>query len=320
MIGLGLACSHAPMAFQESAEEWDSYYYGMHDMSGRPRPKEADRETYDVVVDYTKRIKRGFDALREQIEDYQPDVLIVIGGDQSEQFDGSLKPAFMMYTGGDDVWGYINPRNKPLSEEYLVRYKTNGEVAQRMLDGLVALGFDMNHCDQLQPLAQPQKGMPHAFTRPVSKVLPDPYIPLVLVYENTYDPPSPTGRRCYELGQAIAQVCLDMPERIAILGSGGLSHDPGGPRKGWIDEPLDRWVLDQITVGKGQSLDAMYFPSMTMAGGTGEIRAWITTAGAMEAMGVQHATIVDYVPAYKALTGLAWAYWDRVPGQVDADR
>ena len=48
MIGLGLACSHAPMAFQESAEEWDSYYYGMHDMSGRPRPKEADRETYDV--------------------------------------------------------------------------------------------------------------------------------------------------------------------------------------------------------------------------------------------------------------------------------
>jgi protocatechuate 4,5-dioxygenase beta chain len=51
------------------------------------------------------------------------------------------------------------------------------------------------------------------------------------------------------------------------------------------------------------------FDSMTMRGGTGEMRAWITVSGAMEAMG-SRARVVDYVPSHHAVTGLAWAYWE----------
>lgn len=39
------------------------------------------------------------------------------------------------------------------------------------------------------------------------------------------------------------------------------------------------------------------------------MRAWITVAGAMEAIG-SRATVVDYVPSHHAVTGLAWAYWE----------
>ena len=50
------------------------------------------------------------------------------------------------------------------------------------------------------------------------------------------------------------------------------------------------------------------FDSLTMRGGTGEDRAWITVAGALEEMG-SRAEVIDYLPANHAVTGLGWAYW-----------
>ena len=43
--------------------------------------------------------------------------------------------------------------------------------------------------------------------------------------------PMPSARTCYELGQSIARVLKDRPEKVAIMASGGLSHDPETPRR-----------------------------------------------------------------------------------------
>jgi protocatechuate 4,5-dioxygenase beta chain len=73
---------------------------------------------------------------------------------------------------------------------------------------------------------------------------------------------------------------------------------------------MDRWFLENIARGQGHATTGMYtFDSMTMRGGTGEVRAWITVAGAMEAMGAR-AEVLDYFPAHKTTTGLAWAAWE----------
>ena len=96
---------------------------------------------------------------------------------------------------------------------------------------------------------------------------------------------------------------------MSILGSGGLSHDPFGPRNIWVDEPLDHWMLEQLKNGNGQALkDLYYFDSMTVRGGTGETRAWIMVAGAMESLGAR-ATVVDYLNAPETQTGCGFAYW-----------
>jgi hypothetical protein len=109
------------------------------------------------------------------------------------------------------------------------------------------------------------------------------------------------------VGRALHQSLADRPERVAIFGSGGLSHCPVGPRAGWVDEPLDRWVLERIEKGEGEKLCSLFtFDSDTMRSGTGEIRSWITVAGAFEG---RRATVVDYIPAYHAVTGLGFAYW-----------
>lgn len=152
-------------------------------------------------------------------------------------------------------------------------------------------------------------GLPHAFVNPASRLLTDVNTPTVLIYENTYDPPSLTAKRCYEFGAAVARITKKDPRRIAILGSGGLAHDPRGKRSGWLDQPLDRWFLEQIAAGNGKATQAMFtFDSDTMVGGTGENRAWITATGAMEEMGAR-ATVIDYVEAAKSVTGLGFAYW-----------
>lgn len=117
----------------------------------------------------------------------------------------------------------------------------------------------------------------------------------------------PSARECHELGQAIARALEDRPERVAIMASGGLSHDPRGPRAGWIDTPLDRWVLEQLSSGNGEALCHLFeFDSDTLRSGTGEIRSWIVVAGAC---GARRAKIVDYIPAHHAVTGLGFAYW-----------
>ena len=102
------------------------------------------------------------------------------------------------------------------------------------------------------------------------------------------------------------------------MGSGGLAHDPGGKRSGWLDQPLDKWVLEQFAEGNGKATQSMYtYDSDTMIGGTGEIRAWITVAGAMEEGGAR-ATVLDYVPAAKTVTGLGFAYWQTEDAKTPA--
>ena len=91
--------------------------------------------------------------------------------------------------------------------------------------------------------------------------------------------------------------------------SGGLAHDPGGKRSGWLDQPLDNWFLEKIRAGEGKATTSLFsYDSDTMVSGTGEIRAWITVAGAMEAAGSK-AQVIDYIPAPKWVTGFSLAYW-----------
>ena len=61
------------------------------------------------------------------------------------------------------------------------------------------------------------------------------------------------------------------------------------------------------------------FRSENFEGGTGELRTWITVAGAMDYMKHGHkATLVEYIAARKAQTGCGWVYWPEVKDLVAA--
>lgn len=306
-VVLGLASSHTPSMFVP-AEQWPAVHRAL--VRDVPQPAALARETPEVLQDYVRRVDAGFGALRAELEAAKPDALIIIGDDQNELFSNALIPSFAIFI-GDAAEGTIsitfageNPADKRIT------LACNPAVAKVALTGLIERGFDFGFAEKLVPLARPEVGLGHAFTRIGRAMgLAQNGIPVVPLFTNAYHPPLPSAARCYALGQALRDIFATRPERVALYGSGGLSHDPRGPRAGWVDEPLDRWLLGCIERGEGDRLKTLFTTdSATLRSGTGEIRNWIAVAGAYDG---HKATVVDYIPAYHAVTGLAFAYWKK---------
>ena len=99
--------------------------------------------------------------------------------------------------------------------------------------------------------------------------------------------------------------------RVALLGTGGLSHWVGPPETGKINEEFDRWFLDRL-IGAGVpeiiSRYARYEDLEAVAGNGGhEIRDWLAVAGAMPAG--MRACLLAYEPLKAWSTGTGIVAW-----------
>jgi hypothetical protein len=305
-IVLGLASSHAPSMFAP-VESWPTIHKAL--TGSVPQPPALALETPEVLSGYADRINAGFKSLTDRLEEAKVDLVLLVGDDQTEVFSDACIPAIAVFT-GEETSGTTSLRwLGQTPEQNHVTLRNNPAVAKWMVRKLVERGFDIAYCDHLTPLGRPQSGIGHAYSRPAKALgIVDRNIPTTPIFLNGYHPPQPTGARCYQLGVELFEMFCKRPERVAIYASGGLSHCPMGPRAGWIDEPLDRWVLERLAAGEGDRLQSLYsIDSETLRSGTGEIRAWITVAGAFHQ---KPATVVDYIPVHHSVTGLGFAYWN----------
>ncbi|HXQ53897.1 MAG TPA: hypothetical protein VN802_22585 [Stellaceae bacterium] len=309
-IGLGLAASHAPNVFI-APEDWDVRYRSAID--DVPQPLKAKDETLEVRRAYARRIEDAFAVLRRKLEDYRPDAMIMVSDDHSEMFDEfRCNPSLAMFIGktGKGVLGLKRGETVDDPGARIVSIACHEELSEFIATGLVKRDFDLTltRQEETRSLGPRNVGMGHGFSRIAPKLAPSGGVPAVLIWLNCYYEPLPTARRCLALGRAIADIVKDRSERVAIIGTGGLSHDPRGPRAGWIDETLDRAVLKALAEGDPDRLSVLYqLDSDTYHGGTGEIRNWLVAAAAM---GTSKATIVDYMPIHHAVTGVAFAHWE----------
>jgi hypothetical protein len=304
-IVAGIASSHAPSMFCP-ADQWPKVHA---DLTGTvPQPLEIVKETPEVIGDYVRRINGAFAVLREELEAAKPDAVIMIGDDQNELFSKAFVPAFAIFL-GDKASGTTSiTRIGQKLEDNHITLKGSPELAHSAVQGLLQRGFDLSFIEELRPLGRPAGGLGHAFTR-IGKALGlhQSGVPTIPLFVNACHPPLPTAARCLQLGESLADIFADRPERIVLVGSGGLSHCPMGPRAGWVDEPLDRWVLQKIENGESAALANLFtFDSDTLRSGTGEIRCWVAVAGAFPKV---RAKVVDYIPARHAVTGLGFAHW-----------
>jgi hypothetical protein len=304
MLELGLAVSHAPSMLRP-VKHWPAIHRAL--TGDVPQPIQFKQETREVLQRYLERIEKGFAALKERLDVYKPDVLLVVGDDQGEVFIPTATPSFCLFL-CPEVSGSVSISHLNESDEdNHVRFRCHVELATYLRDKLLERGFELAWREELKPAGKPKRGIGHAFTRPLVKLTPEFDVPVISLHVNAYYPPQPAGRQCYDLGRAIAEILKHRSEKVAILASGGLSHDPKGPRAGWIDTALDEWVLEQLRCGNSEALCSLFrFDSDTLRGGTGEIRSWIVAAGACAGA---RATIVDYIACCHTVTGLGFAYW-----------
>ena len=110
-------------------------------------------------------------------------------------------------------------------------------------------------------------------------------------------------------------------ERVAVIGTGGLSHEPGGPRYFWVDEEFDRWFLDLLKAGDHAALlreCTLERMEAAGSGGTAELLAWILAL----AFTTGPADVLAYMPAVAWRSGTGMVVWNRSPpnGRGDTRR
>ena len=323
-IVLGLGASHGPQT-HIPAGMW---------------PLLAEKDQHDPRIDYEALLERAPAGIAEEItpekmlEHYEagqaaarrlgtvlaecaPDVVVVVGDDQHEQFGASNLPMFSVYYGGamptkvsnaarnrspERQWNHAAWRDALDSETAggPAEYPASPELGEHLIRSLVDDGFDVAASNSLRP----DVGLGHAFMMPYTRLGQDASIPTVPIMVNTFYPPNqPTPRRCYELGRAIARAIdgWESDARVALIASGGLSHVV-------VDEELDRITIDALAAKDADTLCTLPVERLNL--GTSEIRNWVTAAGALEALDM---TLVDYITSYRSLAGTGighgFAYW-----------
>jgi hypothetical protein len=89
--------------------------------------------------------------------------------------------------------------------------------------------------------------------------------------------------RCYDFGRMVGEAIRkwDGSHRVAVLGTGGLSHAVGTPDMGRVDREFDKKFLDLLCANSPALRDITDAEMDAIGNGTHEIRNWVTVAGAV---------------------------------------
>jgi hypothetical protein len=255
------------------------------------------------------KVQAAVERLQHELEEARPDAVVIFGDDQAEIFPDDFRPALMLYSGEavpnmPDLftrapyeagrkagWAY-----GPEQDTIPIR----SDLAQHFVTRLIDDEFDIAHARQLGEGV----GLGHAYGFIFGRIMNGARVPMVPIIINTLYPPNqPTPRRCYELGETIKGAIEDFPEdlRVAVIGSGGLSHF-------LIDEELDRGFIQSVRDKDSEALKAL--PAKRLQSGTGEIRSWLGAVAAAQDLNLD---FVEYQACYRSPAGsgmgMGFAVW-----------
>jgi aromatic ring-opening dioxygenase catalytic subunit (LigB family) len=279
-----MAASHAPNILLEPGREWEDFmdlHYSMAPQSSANRP------TLEQQKKLRADAEAAFGVLRTHMEGARPDVLIVVANDQFVNFFWNNIPTFFV-TVGDEVKGRFT--------RHEFRYRNDKALGKAIVRAGMERGIDFSYGEKIE--------LQHTQNVPLYFLLPEPRIPILPIYVNTWVDPAPSPRRCYQVGELIRDVAAEAQARVAILATGGLSHFPGSPRIGQIDEAFDHKLLEVMREGGGRALADYSVQELLQAGDT-EFLNWMVVLGAV---GDAKASYTAYMPDFVA-TGWGFASW-----------
>ena len=120
----------------------------------------------------------------------------------------------------------------------------------------------------------------------------------------------PSIKRWLAWGRLLRRAIESYPEplRVAVLGTGGLSHSIGEPTMGWIDENFDHACIKHFEHSEDSQLAAFLTEALPRTGnGAHEIRDWVIAHGAAGSTGFE---LIDYFPNPETLVGASFASWE----------
>ena len=155
----------------------------------------------------------ALEVVRDKVAALKPDLAIMFYPDHVNGFFYRLMPSFCVGIEGESLGDYGSAAGK-LSLPVPVAEDLAQSLIYQGVDTAVSYKISVDH-GAVQPLEllSTRHEMP-------------PFIP---IFVNSAAAPRPTFDRVRALGRAVGKWAQARPERILVLGSGGLSHDPPVP-------------------------------------------------------------------------------------------
>lgn len=246
---------------------------------------------------------RAFGEMRERLAAARPDVLVGFSNDHLLNWPINNTPE---YTVGVDA-EHVGPADWYDEWLGLAKYRVpgHGALARHVVNEGARRGLALAYLRRMQ--------FDDGFSVPLHYLNPDMRIPLVPVSMNCTVPPIPTPERAYQVGTTLREIlrAYPGPERIAVVATGGLSHEPGGPRYFWVDEEFDLWFLDLLKKGDHAALlreCTLERMEDAGSGGTAELLAWILVMAFTRGP----AEVLAYMPAIAWRSGTGMVVWSEM--------
>jgi gallate dioxygenase len=219
-------------------------------------------------------IFEGFAPVRAWLKKKAPDVLFYVYNDHVTSFFFDHYSNFTL--GFSDTFAVADEGGGPRP---LPAIKGHPALAKHIAHGLVADEFDLAFFQS--------KGLDHGVFSPLSIMLPHEHgwpVAMVPLQVGVLQFPIPTARRCFALGRSLRKAILSFPEdlKVAIVGSGGLSHQVSGKRAGFNNTDWDMEFLELLEKDP-EKLTELSIADYAKRGGIegAEVVMWLIMRGAL---------------------------------------
>ena len=317
--GLALADKHLGDAFRWALTDPD-LPDELRDPAGWTslvRQELGDDDGLEAATRHAEALRQGFRTVREALDSFQPDLVVIWGDDQYELFRDELIPAFAVCVFDDMT---ANPWKGPIyagranrfgeDEETTYKVLTHRPAARHLVDSLLGKDVDVAYA------CEPQEGrqLPAAWVNTLRYLDWDgggfPY-PSVFVSVNCHgsrliktkgafarmsafgpegpppDPPSPSPKRCFDVGAAIGETFASSSWRVALVASSSWSHSFLTEHTMFLrpDGDRDRMMYGLLEAGKLEEWKDIPLKEVERAG-QHEMLNWFCLAGAVVRLGL----------------------------------
>ena len=280
----------------------------------RMRREWGDDEGRAHVEQHRAALEDAMRWARQELDAFRPDLVVIFGDDQYENFREDGVPAFQINcfpSFAARPWAHRRPGFQNAWAELAdaeFHYNADRRAAKHLVARLIEEGFEVAYAYEAR-----HDGMPHAilntllfldwdrrgFDYPIVPFLTNCYgrqlIPLKgggvnnlaeVPDEDDLDPPGPSAWRCFDLGRALARILNASSSRVALVASASWSHSflAAGTSYFHPDVEADQRYFDALVAG-----DYELWRNTTLADiethGHQELLNWVLLMGAMAELG-----------------------------------
>ena len=227
------------------------------------RAERADTQTRQAL-------EKALYKMGDDIRATRPDALMVVAAEHFANFFMNNMPAFAI--------GMADSYHGPIEDEAFLRIRRttvpgNKALSRRLIENVMQT-VDVAYAEEWK--------FDHGISVPLHFLTPDYDLPIVPANINCQGPPLAPLARAWAFGEALRRAADAVPERIALIGTGGLSHWPATPDSGKINQEWDYEFLRRWSANDREALLSYSDAEIYREAGQGgfEIRTFIAAAAA----------------------------------------